>query len=215
MSAYDPYAPPGTERTPTASAGPAGFKRSIVGNLAIVAIGVGVAAQTLEALASLADPATVAPLTPVLSGIGSVGRIVGVVAFLVWIHRIVANAVAFGGHGLTLTPSRAVLFWFVPLFNLVHGYRAVTQAWAASDPDLADARRGWLPRGGSGNIILHWWLAYIASRVAVLATRKAWTPTVYAICVVAELVAYVLMVLVVRRLDERQRECASRLAEAG
>ena len=50
MQSYDPYTPP---RNDLPSAAPAGYKRAIMGQIAIVAIGVGVAAQTLEALTLL------------------------------------------------------------------------------------------------------------------------------------------------------------------
>ena len=209
---FDPYQPPQSETQTSAQSRNDGGGLG-VGTLAAALLGAAMAAQLIEVAVwiTIVDPATFETITNVVRSVGGVVRLAGVVVFLVWIHRIIRNAHAFGVQGLSYSPGAAVGYWFIPLLNVVHGYRVVAEAWRASDPD--DAGGGghrWISRRAD-NLILHWWLAYMASRIVVVVARYDTRPELWIIGIVVEVVALVLMTLVVRRLDARQRAYARRL----
>lgn len=207
---YDPYKPPAIE--PGASAASAlpfapGFRPSHAGLVASVLIGAAVAFGVAETVLYFSgmDQDSIDAWNKLAVPLGNIVRFGGAFAFLFWIHRVVSNARGFGGRRMRQTPARAVGFWFIPFVNLVHGYQVVSEVWQASDPeDAAESSSGPRFTGTTAGFVLHWWLAYIASRIAVLATRLSWTPTAYVLSTLFEIVAAALMMLVIRRLDERQ-----------
>ncbi|AKU95367.1 hypothetical protein AKJ09_02031 [Labilithrix luteola] len=214
---YDPYQPPRTDapaHRPTATAN--GFVVSPVGLAASVLLGIAVGSKVIEIVAWLTlEPRMYASVGSVVDGVGILARVAGIITFLVWIRRIVKNVHSLGISGLQHTPGGAVGGWFVPLRNLVHGYRVVLEVWRASDPANAGAApHAWLAHDkedGDAGIILHWWLACITSRIAVVATRFETTFSFWIVSACAEVIAFGLMVIVIRRVDLRQREFARRL----
>lgn len=207
---YDPYKPPAIEAHASHAATATGFRPSIAGLVASVLLGFSVALGVVETILYFSglDPDVTAGVTKVVSGAGTVARLVGAFAFLFWIHRVVSNAHAFGGGRMRSSPGRAVGYWFIPFINLVHGYQIVSETWQASDPESAAEGSGALSLHTPAGFILHWWLAYVASRIAVAATRLSWSPAAYILSAAFEVVAVVLMIMVIRRLDERQHACA-------
>jgi hypothetical protein len=210
---YDPYKPPqiepGAAYLRDAPVAP-GFRPTPAGLIASLFIGGAVLLEAVVAVVYFAEvaPETIDGLNSAVQTISGVCRLAGGIAFLVWTHRTVANARAFGTHLMQNTPGRAVGYWFLPFYNLVHGYRVVSETWQASDPD--SAREGGASLGSSTTpaFILHWWLAYLASRVAITACRVSWSAPAYIAATIFELAAVALMALVIRRLDRRQHERA-------
>lgn len=206
---FDPYQPPHSETQASAQS-----RNGVgVGTLAAALLGAAMGAQLIEVAVwlTILDPATFDTITNIVRAFGGVLRLAGVVVFLVWIHRIIRNAHAFGVQGLSYSPGAAVGYWFVPLLNIVHGYRVVAEAWRASDPEDAGYNgHRWISRRAD-NLVLHWWLAYMASRIVVVVARYDTRPELWIIGVVVEVVAVVLMTLVIRRLDARQRAYAREL----
>jgi Domain of unknown function (DUF4328) len=190
---------------------------SALGLFASVALAIGVGLQLAEIGAWLAlDSETYESTERVLMRVGVLARVAGTIAFLVWIYRTIAKLHSFGVQGLTYKPGAAVGLWFVPFLNLVHGYRVVVEAWKASDPDtIGAAPYAWVlgNRNEGSGIILHWWLAYIASRIVTSATRVASSVPICVIAAGVEIVALVLLVIVVRRIDQRQSAYAERLQQ--
>ncbi|MDB4935393.1 MAG: hypothetical protein JWP87_2365 [Labilithrix sp.] len=205
---YDPYKPPQIEPAEYdrhAALAP-GFRPTPAGLVASLFIGGAVTVEAIVALLYFAniDPETIEALNSAAQTISGVCRLVGCVAFLMWTHRTVANARAFGTHLMRNTPGRAVGFWFVPFMNLVHGYQVVSETWQASDPDSVRADGASLGSSTTPAFVLHWWLAYLASRVAITACRISWSVPAYIAATFFELAAVALMALVIRRLDRRQ-----------
>jgi hypothetical protein len=206
---YDPYKPP--QREPSAAylrdapVAP-GFRPTPTGLIASIFIGGAVAVEAAVTVLYFMqiDPELLGSLDSAVQTISGLCRFGGVIAFLMWTHRVVSNARAFATHLMTNTPGRAVGFWFVPFLNLVHGYRVVSETWQASDPESVRDDGASLGSSTTPGIVLHWWLAYLASRVAVTACRLSWSTTAYVLASVFEIAAVVLMALVIRRLDERQ-----------
>jgi hypothetical protein len=210
---YDPYKPPQVEPAaaylPDAPVAP-GFRPTPAGLIASLFIGAAVALEAVVAVLYFVelDPELIDGLNSAVQTISAVCRLAGGIAFLVWTHRTVSNARAFATHPMRNTPGRAVGFWFVPFFNLVHGYQVVSETWQASDPDAVREDGASLGSSTTPAFILHWWLAYLASRVAITACRISWSTPAYIAATIFELAAVGLMALVIRRLDRRQHERA-------
>lgn len=209
---FDPYQPPRSERQDSAqSTNDAGWLN--VGTFAAMLLGTAVGAQLIEigVWLTIGEPTMYVTITSTVGQIAGVVRLAGIAVFLVWIHRVIRNAHAFGVQGLQHSPAAAVGYWFIPLLNLVHGYRVVAEAWRTSDPeDAGNNGHRWMSRRAD-NLILHWWLAYLASRVVITVARFDTRPAIWITGVAVEVVAVVLMTLVVRRLDARQGAYARRL----
>lgn len=147
-----------------------------------------------------------------------------VVVWLVWQHHATANLWSRGLPGLRFTPGWAVGWWFVPFANLVMPYLAMREL------DRRSTRSG-QPRS-AGAALPWWWAAWLAQSllpaIAVMAAiwprLEAWVRSVearpeeidftsianaaapwLAVAGVLGLVAAVLAVRVVGRIDAEQR----------
>ena len=92
--------------------------------------------------------------------------VVAGIAFLFWLHSATTRAQSLGTESMAFTPGASVGWWFIPVINLVQGYRTVHEVWKASDPRnrVGDPRYG---QGESGTWLLWaWWLTYIGANVA-------------------------------------------------
>jgi hypothetical protein len=82
--------------------------------------------------------------------------VVGIV-WLIWQYRGHANLDAMGEKGLRFTPRFAVVWWLVPLANLVMPYNVTVELWERLSPDeRSRTRLGPLPA---------WWGAWVTSRI--------------------------------------------------
>jgi hypothetical protein len=77
---------------------------------------------------------------------------------LFWMRSTNATLRALGTEGLRYSPNGTVLFWFVPLANLISPYRAMKELWLASSPKKLD---GW-QRAQRTLLLPSWWAAYLA-----------------------------------------------------
>jgi hypothetical protein len=82
----------------------------------------------------------------------SLGIISSAIAFWAWLTRAITNTPVLGGGTPEFSPRAAVGWWFVPIANLVQGYRMVADLWRrmAVSPDAQ----------GTGQV-LAWWLLWI------------------------------------------------------
>ena len=146
------------------------------------------------------------------------------IAFLMWLHRVVANSWALGAHNLRFTPGWAVGWWFVPIANWVRPFQVVSEAWRAADSD--DALSTAASRGGHRlpAFLWMWWILYLlgsligsagivagstANSITALRSRAEVDVASLAVGLVAALLA----VTVVQRLSKRQE--AKALVVAG
>ncbi|HEX8117701.1 MAG TPA: DUF4328 domain-containing protein, partial [Pyrinomonadaceae bacterium] len=142
-----------------------------------------------------------------------------VVAFCLWLHRAAKNLRALGNKNMEHSPGWAVGSFFVPFVNLVVPYKAVKEVWLKSDPS-AHIEEGVMFTAPSSTppLVLGWWIAWLVSNfLGRLSWRLQDNSTlgthdfvvgVDIISDLANVVAAVLAVLVVRGIDRRQAERA-------
>lgn len=90
-------------------------------------------------------------------------------AFLIWLHRAVANARALG-YAMPCSPAAAVGYWFVPCYNLFWGYKIGQELWRASVRSARDDSST-----STSGLVVGWWITYVAAgiidRASVQLTR--------------------------------------------
>jgi hypothetical protein len=133
--------------------------------------------------------------------------------FLTWIFSFAENCRALGVRGMRFTPIKAVLWWFIPILNLIVPYRIMQELWRATAPE-DPIPTDWEYRPGS-RLIMVWWLVYVLGGAAgMLAMYQKGRGEgagyfVLDLCVGAgDVVSAVFVVLVVRGLTKRQNALA-------
>lgn len=140
-----------------------------------------------------------------------------VVAFLLWMHRAYRNLPALGATGLDTTPGWAVCYFFIPFANLIKPFQVVREIWHESIPggEAQGDFGGVSTRAGTPALVGWWWafwiVANIVGRVSDRATEM--TGTIDGMLLASRLViasnalfivAALLAILVVKRIDEMQ-----------
>jgi hypothetical protein len=133
------------------------------------------------------------------------------VCFLVWLHRAYTNLPALGSEALTtMTAKNAVVGWFIPFYNLVHGYRSVHQLYLESQRPAIMPSGFVLPTRAA--IVGWWWGLYlsrgVASRIAESAINSMGGDMVmwFNVAAMLDAAAAVLFGLVVWRVYKRQHD---------
>jgi hypothetical protein len=105
---------------------------------------------------------TVLAVTPALPAELNVFPFVAFGLLLWWMRSTNATLRTLGTEGLRYSPNGTVLFWFVPLANLISPYRAMKELWLASNPKKLD---GW-QRARATLLLPSWWAAYLAQLIS-------------------------------------------------
>ncbi|MFB8238669.1 DUF4328 domain-containing protein [Kitasatospora purpeofusca] len=113
-------------------------------------------AEGLDLLDSLAALETAA------NGLSVFVLLATAAAFVVWFHRIRANAELFVPNGHRHGSGWAIGAWFTPVVALWFPWQLVVDCWRASAPVDPDGRR----RIVSQSLVSVWWMAWIGSLVA-------------------------------------------------
>jgi hypothetical protein len=98
--------------------------------------------------------------------LGSAGAmLIGIIVYLMWIHRAHKNLQPLGNRMLEFTPGWAAGWYFVPFLNLVRPFQVMREIAGGSDPDT-------MPRSGTewqaaslSPVIGAWWAAYVISGI--------------------------------------------------
>lgn len=148
-----------------------------------------------------------------------------VVAFLMWLHRVMENLPALGNAKtrVEVSPGWAVGSFFVPFMNLFIPYRAVKEAWVKSDPAVRTEEGFMFSAPSPTGLIFAWWVSWIAmnfiSRAAsgLESAAKTADSMIGAtwVALAADLAAALsagLAIQVVRGLDMRQEERSRNVA---
>jgi heme/copper-type cytochrome/quinol oxidase subunit 2 len=149
--------------------------------------------------------------------------VLAAVAFVAWFHRAYANAARLGATGLRHGTSLAIFAWFIPILALFWPKEIADDTWKATDPDLpAEAGDRWRDAKVPA-VFAFWWLAWIATNVLSLMSRRLSGDTISALRVETFLAlgrdglgvtAGILAIVVVNALSRRQEARAARLAVA-
>lgn len=134
--------------------------------------------------------------------------------FLHWLFNLAENCRALGVRGMRYTPVKTLLWWFIPILNLVVPYRVMQELWRASAPELP-VPPDWDTRPGS-RLIVVWWIVYVVGGIlgvfAVYQQGQTVGPGYYAIDLLVgagDMASAVLVVMVVRALTVRQDALAA------
>lgn len=140
-----------------------------------------------------------------------------VVAFLVWLHRVAKNVPALGNakSQVQYTPGLAVGSFFIPFVNLVIPYKAIREIWEKSDPSIRSEENAMFASPPSAPpLLLFWWIVWIVSNfLSNIVLRLQFDSThdtgdfVNGLDIVSDLaniLAAVLAIMVVRNIDRRQ-----------
>lgn len=134
--------------------------------------------------------------------------------FLHWLYNLAENCRALGVRGMRYTPIKALLWWFIPILNLVVPYRVMQELWRATKPENP-IRPDWESNDGS-NLILTWWLVYVIGGLlglfAVYQQGQTDGPGYFAIDLLVgagDIASAIFVVLVVRALTQRQNALAN------
>jgi Domain of unknown function (DUF4328) len=179
------------------------------------------AANSLSSSGSLGDSG-LGPLIVVgsLGVISTLAFIATVIVYLIWLHRAYTNLRALdSGFIGKFTPGWAVGWWFIPFANLVMPYQAMSELYVNSVSAPANAA-GYSARPSAG-IIGGWWAAFILRGLFSYVGQSAHTlsdleSTMYAnavSCVIAML-AGILCMVIVRRIERGQTQRATRAVAA-
>jgi hypothetical protein len=147
-------------------------------------------------------------------------QLITAVCFLVWIYRAHRNLPSLGAHPLKYSPGWAVGGFFVPFLNLIHPYLVVREMWKASSPEVGVSNGDSWQDQATFPLLGLWWGACIVTGIlgqSVLwlapsaKTAAAFLPVAWlgVASYIVGVIAAVLALLVVRRIDARQKERAS------
>ncbi|HEY9716016.1 MAG TPA: DUF4328 domain-containing protein [Trichormus sp.] len=84
--------------------------------------------------------------------------LVALVLLLFWMHRAVANLLAWKTKGITYSPAWAVGWWFIPVANVYKPFAAMTEVWQASNPDT-ETDNWYSSRKNTALIV--WWVCFL------------------------------------------------------
>lgn len=87
------------------------------------------------------------------------------IAFLFWVHRIVANNRVLGALRTSFSPGYAVGSWFIPFADLVLPFLAIREAWRAADPSRLYSTVDERKRTRVAWYLTAWWVLFVLSGV--------------------------------------------------
>jgi len=88
--------------------------------------------------------------------------LIGVVIFLIWVHRANKNLHAFKNPVLRFSPGWAVGWFFVPIMSLFRPYQVLNEISKASNPDI-DPNLNRVNSLPASAIVGFWWAFYLVS----------------------------------------------------
>ncbi len=144
------------------------------------------------------------------------------VVWIAWQRRAHASLPALGVIGLRYTPGWVVAWWLIPIANFVMPLLTMSELWKATDPDAGPAH--WAARPTPA-LLGFWWTCWLL-RFPILGAVAAGIGTdqdvdtltaragVGVASDLATVVAAVLAIVLVRKIEERRRRKASAEAAA-
>ena len=92
-----------------------------------------------------------------------VAYVLGVIFWMMWVHRTYRNLPALGAEGLNYSAGWAVGYYFIPILNLFRPFQVMRETWRASDPQ----HRGGLSWQliAAPAVLGIWWAMHLISNV--------------------------------------------------
>ena len=141
--------------------------------------------------------------------IGIVISIVAAVMFLIWQVRCSMNLQPLGTSQQKYSPTVGVIWWFIPLANLVFPCLVIREIWRRSHPNTRPDWEPGQPDKPKSRILIPWWLIFnvskILSFVAFTGTKDGLSDVVI-ISEVASLIALVLGIILIWQITSNQEE---------
>lgn len=142
-------------------------------------------------------------------------RILGIIVFLFWVHRVASNLIRFGEPGDS--PGITVASFFIPVVNLWQPLVALSNVWTASDAQRRHVDFTALPPPRKPPLLVAWWTLWLLNVVLTLAAtyqlRSVTSPVELAsalrwalVATIVDGAALALMLAVVWSLTRRQDE---------
>jgi Domain of unknown function (DUF4328) len=145
----------------------------------------------------------------------------GAIVFLCWVYRATSNLPALGSMSVRMSPSSAVWGFFIPIVNLVRPYQALKDLWTESRPaEINDSGFALVQRAP---LVGWWWGTWIASRltnIVSITTSRLYDDgdsrpfQLLLLASLLNLVATILWIKMVRRIDQMQTEQHDKLRAA-
>lgn len=140
------------------------------------------------------------------------------ITFLLWYSRAYRNVEALGVSRPRWGRRWAIAYWFIPIVNLFRPKQVMNDIWRGSDPKLS-VHTITVEKHPVSPLLHWWWAAWLLSVwVANFAIRRTFEndvpsidnlrteATAYVVTDVADVIAGVLAILVIRRITARQEE---------
>lgn len=89
--------------------------------------------------------------------------IAAAVVFLMWVHRANTNLGLLSGSAMAFTPGWSVLWFFIPVANLVKPYQVVKEIWLVSHRSREVLLLGEKVAGSGAGLVGWWWFSFILS----------------------------------------------------
>ena len=130
--------------------------------------------------------------------VGIATLIVAAVMFLRWQVRCSMNLQQLGNDDQDYSPSSGVMWWCMPLANLAIPCKVINEIWRGSHPNTKPGGKPSQPSVPESFILLPWWLAFIASRIASFASLLIYEITT--------LIALVLVIILIWQITSNQEK---------
>lgn len=153
-----------------------------------------------------------------LSGINVFLFVAEAVVLLLWQYRAYKNLTAFNAKNLNYTPGWAIAYWFIPILNLFRPLQVLSEIWHGSDPETVESDFNY---GNTSIPALFgiWWglrlIGGISERFIMSSSNSnGLDETSYAISLISSVtvtISLVLLLIIVRGIDNRQQTVARNL----
>jgi hypothetical protein len=126
---------------------------------------IAIALMIAPVIADVALPGIAESKGPALYAYHAVG-VLQTIAVLLWIFTVVHNAQVLGRKGMLFTRWTAIGWFLIPIVNLYMPYRAIAEAWRASDPAVRGEETTWRNAAGPRDLLI-WWVSVWVSIISV------------------------------------------------
>lgn len=144
-----------------------------------------------------------------------------VVVFLIWLNRGFKNLSPLNASSFETTPGWAVGYWFIPILNLFKPYQTMRELWVESDPEF-DPDLSFAPSDYSAPAFMgFWWATWIIFNITSNVSNRliddkdtnlsAGFLGIFLMSSIAELLAGILAIMMVRKITQRQDQRSKRI----